>query len=193
VFDWLFDGCLQVSLVLGAAGIGIAVAWWRTRERGYVYGLVLVVVLAGVYVGLTLIYGDTAKEQIKHRVQDIEAGVRADDMDRVFRNFSEKFQVKGSSATFDKQGFRKAAEEAISKYGKPDFLIDQIEVGTVDRENGVGRVGFIVKVTRKGGGDPLFMCRCVGTFAREEKNQWRLKTFELFNYVNANDPIPLPF
>ncbi|MFL5244818.1 MAG: hypothetical protein ACJ8FY_22180 [Gemmataceae bacterium] len=193
MFDWLFDGCLQVFLVLGATGTGLAVAWWRTRHRGYVYSLVVVIILAGVYVGLTLLYGETAKEQIKRRVLDIESGVRADDMNRVFSNFSEKFQVKGSSGSFDKQSFRKAAEEAIRKYGQPDFVIDQIEVGTIDREKGVGKVGFIVKVAQKGGGDPLFICRCVGTFVREDKNQWRLQTFELFNYVNANDQIPVPF
>jgi hypothetical protein len=192
VFDWLFDGCLTVSLVLGAAGVGLAVAWWRTRYRAFGGGFVVVLVLLGLYILLLFLYGETAREQIERKVKEMVAGVDRKDVEAIFKHISDRFELTQGSQTLDKQGLRRYAEEALRRPELRGMLVTDVAVGTIDREKGKAPVGFMVKILGSNEVGDLFY-RVDAEFTLDPDKQWRMKTFKLFRPLGEhNEPVPLP-
>jgi hypothetical protein len=197
VFDWLFDGCWTVSVILGAAGVGCAVAWWRTRQKGYAIGFGIVVFLAGVYIVLSLLV-ETAKGQMERRVQDIANGVKNKQVaDALSRNLSDDFSVKSKSlGTLNKKEFTRHADALRQAYGVVEIRPTQFQLEKVERSEGVAEISFSVRVSGDLG-DQLYRVKAV--FASQPKNHWwekevwLLRTFEYFNpFVDQESPLEIP-
>src|SRR5689334_18151516 len=102
---WLFEGNPTLYFVFAAAGLLFLAAWWRTRKRRYAVGAAVAFgLVAGVYLLDQNVESD--REQLVRHMEDIAAGVRARDFDRVFKNVSDTFR-RGSR---DKRQFREYAE-----------------------------------------------------------------------------------
>jgi hypothetical protein len=198
VFDWLFEGRPAVYVVLAAAAVVLFVAWWQTRKRYWFYGTVAFLALVGLYFLLDRLV-ETDREQIVRKVEEMSAGVRDRNVDRIFANVSEQFRLNNS----DRAAFRQFAERAIRAGDVTDVTVWEFQVpedfrtkvrrtGTTGpQELDAARVSFMVKPQGPRLGAPFF--RCDATFVREADGQWRLFAFQLFQPgVDSNQPFQIP-
>src|SRR5262249_30131143 len=130
----------------GAAGVGLAVAWWRTRYRAFAGGFVVVLVLIGLYILLFFLYGETAREQIEHKVKEMVAGVDHKDVEAIFKHISDRFELSQGSQTLDKPGLRRYAEDALRRPELRGALVTDVSIGPIDKEKGKATAHFLVKV-----------------------------------------------
>jgi hypothetical protein len=198
VFDWLFEGRPAVYVVLVATAWVLFGAWWQTRKRYWLYGMVAFLALAGLYFLLDRLV-ETDREQIVRKVNEMAAGVRERNVDRIFAHVSEQFRLSGS----DRAAFRQLAERAIrngqvTEVKAWDFLFpddfrgtERRTVGGTQQEVQVVRVQFRVKPEGPALNTAGFLCRA--TFIRDPDGQLRLLDFQLFNpLVDQNQPIQIP-
>jgi hypothetical protein len=198
VFDWLFEGRPTVYVLLVAGAVFLLVAWWQTRKRYALLGAGAVVGLIGLYFLLDRLVV-TDREQIVRQVREMAAAVKARNIDGLFAQVSDEFQVGG----LDKAGFRSYAEQAILG-GKVqevevwDFDVPsgfrsphESRVGTSTRPTEVARIRFKAKPKGPILGDAWFLCRA--QFVRDPDGRWRLLHFDVFNpAVDTDQPLPLP-
>jgi hypothetical protein len=177
VFDWLFEGRPAVYVALGVLAVLFAALWWRDRRRAWLVALAVVGVLAGVYLLLDHLV-ETRDEQITHRLQLIEKGVKAGNAEQVMAQFSSQFDYHGIR--------RDALRHGVAARLQSRF-VDELTIWEVRFPDASGRVFF--KAKPKGLGDnPGFQVRA--DFVRDADGQWRMKTFEVFNlFVEAEAPI----
>jgi hypothetical protein len=198
VFDWLFEGRPAVFVVLAAAALVLFVAWWQTRKRYWFYGAVAFLALAGLYFLLDRLV-ETDREQIVRKIEEMSAGVRERNVDRIFAHVSEQFRLNNT----DRAAFRAFADRAIrtgqvTEVKAWDFHFDDDFRATERRtvrgtpqEAQLARVRFTVKPEGPGITTAGFLCRA--TFIRDPDGQLRLLDFQLFNpLVDQNTPMQIP-
>jgi hypothetical protein len=198
VFDWLFEGRPAVYVALAAAAVVLFVAWWQTRKRYWLYATAAFVALAGLYFLLDRLV-ETDREQIVRKVNEMAAGVRERNVDRIFANVSEHFRLNNS----DRAAFRQFAERALRTGEVTDITVWDFQFpedfrARVRRTGTTGppeldgaRVSFMVKPQGPRLGAPFF--RCDATFVRGPDGQWRLFGFQLFQPgVDSNQPVQIP-
>ena len=196
--DWLFEGRPTVYVILAAAAVLLFVAWWQTRKRPWLYATVAFLALIGLYFLLDRLV-ETDREQIVRKVEEMSAGVRERNVERIFANVSEQFRLNNQN----RATFRAFAEQAIRRgqvtevkawdFQFPDDFRTKVRrTGTTGpQELDAARVAFTVKPEGPGLGAPFF--RCEATFVRDPDGQWRLFTFQLFQPgVDSNQPFQIP-
>jgi hypothetical protein len=186
MLESLVDHPVPIYVVLGVAALGLLVGLWVTRKRGYALGLCGVALLA-LLVWLLTILIPTDQKRIVAAINDMRAGVRAGDAERIFRNISRDFRIGGLT----RDGFRKVVDEALARHDVDDIIVWDIDQAEVSRRAGGGTATttFMVKPKANGIPDDRFF-RVFATFVLED-GQWRLKGFELRDPV-VNQPVPIP-
>jgi hypothetical protein len=190
VLSWLSDNSLFLCILFLAVGWGFLVFWWRTKQRHYLLGVYVSAPLAlafAVLPYLNLSHSDA--RQIEQVIRDMCKGVKANDVDRVFRHLSKDFRHGGKN----KEDFCRAAEKAIVDHNVEDVIVWDFEVLDLSREKRIGQVAFSVKAKGNWSAGAEYY-RCEAEFLLNTDNRWRLRGFELFNpYANTRAPIPIPF
>jgi hypothetical protein len=198
VFDWLFEGRAAVYVVLAAALVVLLVAWQQSRKRYWLYAAAAFGVLIGLYFLLDRLV-ETDREQIVRKVEEMSAGVRERNVERIFAHVSEQFRLNNS----DRAAFRRFAEEAIRRgqvtevkawdfQFADDFrATERRTVRGTAQQVPVARVQFRVKPEGPGLTTAGFLCRA--TFVRDPDGQLRLLDFQLFNPLSdQNQPLQIP-
>jgi hypothetical protein len=182
MLEWLVDHAVAVYVVLGVVALGLLVALWATRKRPYALGLVIVLAVAALFALLTL-FVPTDSKRIIGAVQDMEAGVKAHNADRIFANISDQFRLGG----LDKKRFRGWVDQhliQVDTITPSDF--DKMHI---DRAGKVATLEFNVKPKGPLTGDTAFYL-IKATFVLDPDDRWRLKSFEAFNpFVDSDKPM----
>jgi hypothetical protein len=191
VFDWLFDGCLPISLVLGAAGLGLAWAWYRTNQSSFAYGFFILLIMLVIYVTLCF-FVETTSEQIERKIRLMVAGVDQKNVDKIFEHISDRFEYQQGSTRLNKQEMRGYAAEGLRRPELRGILVTGIGVDNIDRGAGTAKALFQVKVLGTNEvGDTFFQVDA--DFVRDSDKEWRMQSFRLFRPIGEhNDPISLP-
>jgi hypothetical protein len=185
MLSWLLEEVAIIYMLLGTILLVAAALWWRTRHNKYLIGAALTVVFIGV-LALLAYFVETDDKRIAKAVQVMAAGVKARDLDRVFRHLSEQFHIGGH----DKASFRRFAENAIRSHNVEDVIVWDFD-GAKGSGKTMRRMAFKVKVRGNwsGGADHYL---CVAEFALEQ-GQWRMLGFQIFNpFMETTRPIPIP-
>lgn len=185
MLEWLVDHAVGVYVVLGLVALGLLVALWVTRKRGYALGLVVVLALAAFF-GLLTLFVPTDRTRVIGAVQAMEAGVKAQNADRVFAHVSDQFRLGG----LDKATFRHFVEQVFSHPGQVDEIhawdFDNLQV---NRAGKVATLEFKVKPKGQMTGDAAYYL-IKAVFVLDPDDRWRLKTFEAFNpFVDSDKPM----
>jgi hypothetical protein len=182
VFDWLFEGRLAVYLFLAVVAVILLGLWWRDRRRGWLFGVAAVGVLIGIYFLLDRLV-ETRSEQISRKLQEMAAGVKAGDTERIFLHVSDRFTFAG----LNKAAFQAAVDRILQARRVTDLAIFDFQ--PLDER---GRVFFRAKpIGDEQGLNIAYIVRA--QFVRDPDGQWRLQSFEVFNpVVNTNTPMQVP-
>jgi hypothetical protein len=182
MLEWLVDHAVYVYVALGLVALGLLIGLWVTRKRPYALGLVVVLAVEAFFALLTL-FVPTDRSRIIGAIQDMEAGVKAHNADRIFANISDQFRLGG----LDKRHFRQWVDEHV---GQVDTItpsnFDKIQI---DRPGKVATLEFNVKPKGPLTGDTAFYL-IRATFVLDPDGRWRLRTFEAFNpFVDSDKPM----
>jgi hypothetical protein len=144
--------------------------------------------LIGVY--LLLDYAvETDGEQIGRHLQEMSAAVRRRDVEIVFNNVADDFQIAGN----DKMALQQLAGGYIRNGTVTDVVVWKYHfVGRTKETPPVAKVNFQVKVKGNLGGAQELFYFCESEFEQGRDKQWRLKRFQLFDPMRENEPVPLP-
>jgi hypothetical protein len=180
--DWFTPVIIILSLITSV----LFVAFWTTRKSKYAGGAVLVLTLI-VLVWLIARALPTDKRAIEAALNDIAAGIKARNTDRVFANLSADFKYR----SYNKSSLRDRADSHIRRGDIDDLEIWNIDVTSVSRKDKKADVEFNVRpigISQRG---EFFLCRSV--FVLEDDGKWRMKTFKLYNpFVETNRAIDIP-
>jgi hypothetical protein len=183
--SWLIDNPL-IYMLLATVAVALIVAWWRTRQGKYVIALVV----TGGLIGLVWLLGnlfESDARQIARKLNEMRVGVQAHDLDRIFANVSDSFRL----GSYDKPAFRRRSDEAMRMHNVTDVAIWDFDVKSISRKDRIAHVQFGVKPHTSFGNDVPYLCRAA--FVLDQDNQWRLKTFQVFNpYVDTKQPLAIP-
>jgi len=131
---------------------------------------------------------ESDREQMIRKLEEMSAGVRDNNLDKVFDHISSSFR-KGS---FDKQSLRSRADEARRSGQVNEIRIwdETIESIDPDAKKATVRFSFSVRGSVSTTNVPYL---CKAFFAKEADGQWRLQGFDIFNpVVDQNSPMPIP-
>jgi SnoaL-like domain len=186
VFDWLFEARLSVSFLLLLVGVVLLVLWWQRRNRRLLLALAAVGFLALVYFLLGFL-GETDREQITRKVQEMGQAVDRKDLELLSRHISEQFEYKRTARTLDKKALLDQTRSAIDRFGVRDARVSSLDVTKLDQAKGTATVEF------RGSADNNRMSRVAvpveADFVRDPDGQWRLKTIRFFRpFVNNLEP-----
>jgi hypothetical protein len=187
VFDWLFEGRLTVYLALGAGAVLLVALWTRDRRRRWLIGVGVLAGLAGVYFLLDRLV-ETPTEQIRRKLDEMGAGVKARDAGAIFRHLSDGFRFRG----MDKAAFRKWVEPMLEGGQVTEVRIWDVAIPEPPRGNGPVRVHFRAKPLgpMTSGVEQAIVH---AEFVRDPDGQWRLKGFEISNpVVDTDKPWDIP-
>jgi hypothetical protein len=191
VFDWLFDGCLPVSLVIGAAGVGLLFAWYRTSQYAFGLGGIIFIALLVIFIAGCFIYGETAREQIERKVQEMVKGVDQKDVNKIFNHVSDRFEYTQGTSKLNKQELRNYATDALRRPELRGMIASQISVDPIDRDAGKALARFMVNVLGENDARALFNVEA--EFTLDPDKQWRMKSFKLHQGIgDQRDQISLP-
>jgi hypothetical protein len=184
--NWLFDHEILMTMLLGSAGVALVVLWWRTRRRLLLVGAFVVVALGGLVWYLASL-SDQAK--IIHAFQEMSAGVHEKNLDRIFAQISNDFNLKGQH----KAEFRRWAEEILRQGGVSDVEVWDVGPQEVSREQRSAKVFLRAKPKGSRVGEGTYY-RVVADFVLDPDGQWRMRSFEVFRPVgDTHEPLPIPF
>jgi hypothetical protein len=173
--SWLVDDASVLYVLLGIVALGLAAGWWFTRQRSYLIGLgVVVLLLVGVWLLGRLI--ETDAKQIKGKLEAMAAGVEARNPDQIFTHISKDFLYRGRVT---KDAFRQKHESDIRNGEVQKIKIWDVDVRNVDRTQRTATVFFKTKAEGMVVRDYQFF-NCRATFVLDPDDQWRLKDFQLF-------------
>jgi hypothetical protein len=181
--DWLTPAIVILALL----ALALFVAFWNSRKTKYALG-------AGAALGLIVLvwliahWLPTDKKAIQAVLNDIAAGIRARNSDRVFANIATDFRYR----TFNKSSLRAAAGPRIRTGAVEDLEIRNLEMTSLSRKDKKADVEFNVRpIGVTASGREFFLCRAV--FVLEDDGVWRMRTFELYNpFVEQNRAIDIP-
>jgi hypothetical protein len=178
---------LTVYIILGVASLLLLLRWQQTRRRTWLFAIVIVAGLAGLYFLLDRLV-ETGREQIERKLKEMAAGVQARNAEGIFTHISDQFRMGG----LDKPTFRRFVDQVLRDRQITELEVWQFEVPPTPRSTQLVEVGFLVKP--KGGitGNAAHY-RCQAHFLRDSDGQWRLRDFQIFNpFVETNQPIEIP-
>jgi hypothetical protein len=191
--EWLFEGQLTVYAVLAVALAFTLMAWKQTPRRSYLAVCVSLAALIGFYFLLDILV-QTDREQIKNSAQEMSAGVKAHDINRIFAQVSDTYNRHAST----KAEFRSASEgvigprlvEEMAVWGwefTPDYKSK--ESASDAREN-LAHVRFMAKPTGASG-TSIYLVDAV--MHRDTDGKWRLQSWEVFDaFHNETSPLKVP-
>jgi hypothetical protein len=187
MLSWLVDHATEVYIVLGIVALAFLIALWVTRKRRYAVGISVTAGLALLFFLFTLLM-PTDQKRILHAIDEMGAGVRERNTDRVFAQISDQFRL-GSQ---DKKAFRGAVEPILRRGEVTEIQVWQFRDFEISRDNRTATVVFQVKPQPAERFDNLFY-RCKATFVLDPDDHWRLSNFQLFNpFVDTDKPIEVP-
>jgi hypothetical protein len=194
MFDWLFEGWLTIYVSLACVGVLLLFQWWQLRKRSWLYGVVGVAALAGVYFLLDRTV-ETDREQIERKVREMAEAVKRGDVDAIFRHLSESFRLNGA----DKGMFRNRVEGALAAK-----LVDEVEVWDVelpenrpdpDPPPGMKSLRIFFRAKPKGGrlvGHEELPYLVRARFVLDPDGQWRMQWFQISDPV-GDHPLDIPY
>jgi hypothetical protein len=181
--NWLYDHQTLVYGFLVCVTVILLVVWRRLRHWPLAAGAAGAVVL----IVLVWFFGRASdQQQIETSINEMAAGVRAHNVDRIFAHIAADFRF-GSA---DRANFRKRVEAHLGEVNEVkvwDFVPDE-----VSRANRTAKVHFMVKAEGNFVDQPVgYLCRA--DFVLESDGKWRLKGFQLTNPVaDTHQPIQIP-
>jgi hypothetical protein len=192
--EWLFEGQLTVYAVLAVALAFLLMAWKQTPRRSYLVGCISLAALLGIYFLLDILV-QTDREQIRHSVQEMSAGVKEHDVSRIFTQVSETYNRHG----LNKAAFRSASEGVFN----PQRLVDEMAVwgwdfapdykskeSASDARDNRAHVRFMAKPTGASG-TSIYLVDAV--MHRDSDGKWRLQSWEVFDaFHNDASPLKVP-
>jgi hypothetical protein len=185
---WLEDNGAILLGLLALAALFLFVAWWRRRKQGLLVGAVVLaalVALGALY--LFVLAGETDRQQIARKINEMSAAVKAGNPDGVFQHIAKDFRYKST----DRSAFRKRVEDHMKARTVTEVVAWDIGPVTVNRTQRTATANFMVR--GKGTLGDSAPHACEATFVLEPDNQWRMVGFKLFNsFVNANQEINVP-
>jgi hypothetical protein len=190
--DWLIDDPTLVYMMLAIVAIGLAVGWWRTRQRKLALGAGIAVLLIGVVWLLCFLIPTDAKK-IAHALQEMSDGVRAHDLDRIFSQVSDQFQQGPPTfgGSLDKAAFRQRSEGIIQDRSVEEVPIWDIKVEKLSRQERSAQVVCSAKPKGNWTSGAFYIIR--SQFVLDADGQWRMKGFEVCNpAVNTREGIRIP-
>jgi hypothetical protein len=171
MIGWLIENASLFYALLAIAAIALVAGWWMTRQGKYLLGLIPVVLL-GVGLWLLAAYAETDQKRIQRTVEEMAAGVRERDLDKVFRHISKSFQ-RANNTAMNADQLRAYAQAHVDKVR--NVAVSKFSVLEISRDKGTARVQFWIR-----GEDELDNpIRCEADFVLEDE-AWRMKLFELF-------------
>jgi hypothetical protein len=185
MLEFLVEQPLPIYLLLFVIVSACLTLWWRNRRGWYVLGALGAFLLGGG-IWLLGVYYETANLQMQRHVQEMSAGVKHHDLDRIFAQISESFHLDN----LGKAHFRKRCAELMERQDVTDVEAWEFEPGAL---SGTTRtMTFKVKPHGNfGGGAAFYQCRA--EFVRDPDGQWRLQTFQIFNpFVDTHTPLQIP-
>jgi hypothetical protein len=187
MLSWLVDHATGVYIVLGIVALAFLIALWVTRKRRYAIGIAVPASLALLLFLLTLLL-PTDRTQIQHAIDEMGAGVRERNTDRIFDQISDQFHL-GSQ---DKKAFRGAVDPILRRGEVTEIQVWDVRDFEISRDNRTATVVFQVKPQPAERFDNLFY-RCKATFVLDPDEHWRMSNFQLFNpFVDTDKPIEVP-
>jgi hypothetical protein len=185
MLESLVNHPLPIYIVLGIIALGLLIALWKTRKRGYALGLAGVAV-AAFLVWLVISLIPTDQKQIAGAIQDMGEGVRKADVNRIFANISDQFRLGG----MQKETFRTFVADRLRRGDVTEVVAYDLEDAQVSRPNRTATIEFKVKPHGNAVQEGTFYF-CKATFVLDSDNRWRLKDFILNDPV-TNRPLDIP-
>jgi hypothetical protein len=184
MFDWLVDNAVTLYVLLGIIALCLAALWWQNRKRYYLIALAVVGGCIAIVVVLSFVVV-TDRQQIRSTILAMRDGVVEAKPEAVFKHLARDFRFDMG----DRKAFIDRATQAIRRHRVQDIVVWGFEFEVPpDREKNA-LVAFRARALADGG-EALFLVRAEFVF---EDDQWRMRTFRLFNgFVNTDQPIPIP-
>jgi hypothetical protein len=186
MLTWLVDDPALAYILLVGAVVILAVLWWRTQQGKYLIGAGIAVLLIGV-VWLISKYVPTDSKRIQQAIEEMSAGVRSRNLDRIFSHVAADFR----HGSLNKEAFRQASERAIREHDVTNVLVWDFELAEVSRQKRSARITFLVK-PEGNLGTPARYLHCAADFVLEPDGQWRMKGFELTDPFEKGERVPIP-
>jgi hypothetical protein len=189
--SWLVDNPTPVYVVLGIVALSFLIALWVTGKRRYIIGIAAAAGLALLFALLTMLmtlFAPTDRGKISHAIDEMGAGVKARDTDRIFAQISDRFRL----GAMDKKAFRNAVDPILRRGDVTEIQVWDFRDFDISREKRIATVVFQVKPQPADRFDNQFY-RCKATFVLDPDDEWRLQTFDVFNpFVDTDKPLSVP-
>jgi len=186
---WLVDHSTGILTVLVLTALVLFIGWWRTEQRFFAIGLVVVGSLA-LAVVLPRLFVVTDRQQLVLNIEDMARNWEERNPDQVYAHLSEDFQ-RGPGE--NKANLMGRTRQLIRNGMVKRCRVSDFETANVSRADRTGTVTFLARGSGDWGG-VSFTIRA--TFVFEPDGKWRLKTFKV--YRPGTDPekaeeVRLPF
>jgi hypothetical protein len=178
MFVWLVENAGVFYWLLGLTALGLAAAWWSTRQRNLLIALGAVIGALGLVWLLSLIV-DTDQKRLQRITDEMVQGVRERKLDKVFAHVSSSFTWRSMNT----QQFRDFAQQKLRQHSLDDLSISTVQL--LKRRNGQATIEFWVH-TAEAQGAPV---RCEIDFV-QENGVWKMKGFDLYMANTGNKWLP---
>lgn len=190
--SWLVDDPTTALFVLGLLALPLAVFWWVRRGEDFgkkklnwikgllarrltgnqccAMGLTCLGFLA-VVVLLLYFFVDSDDKRIQRAIKEMSAGVKEQNVDKIFAHVSERFSLMGQG----KNSYRSVVERYLHNGEITDISVWDSEQAKLTKDKKEATIEF--KVKPKGTLSQGVGYRCLATFVRDSDGQWRLQTF----------------
>jgi hypothetical protein len=185
VFDWLFEGLLSVYIILFLIGCVLLVLWWQRRERGLLYGVGAIGLVALLYFLLDIVR-ETPQEKVEAAIKEMADAAGKHDLDRLFRHVSDGFKYHGH----DKKEFRARVRSALETYSVTNVHVKDLRFLKIDVD--AGRMTVRIAGTASTNQEWGMALPCEVDFVREGDGQWRMKTIRFYNPVLSDEEWDIP-
>jgi hypothetical protein len=191
--EWLFEGQLLIYAILAAALVFLTIGWKQTPRKSYLVGIIALAVLLVLYYVLDLVVV-TDREQIRHALNEMSAGVEARSIGRIFDNVSDTYNRHGMS----KEAFRQVCTGVINARHVDRVAMWGCEFapGYKQRESQSDARETIAKVrfqAKPEGASGVSLYQVDAVFHRDTDGKWRLQSWEVFDpYHNDSGPLRVP-
>jgi hypothetical protein len=186
MLDWLLDNAVVIGLLLGVLIIGLGIAFWVTRKRYWLFGVGGVLVLL-IIVALLKLFVPTDQSRIKNSIEAMRSAVQKQDTDGVMKHIAKDFSFQG----LDRTAFRLAVDTAFKRRLVNDVNVWEFDEIKIDRPNKTASLAFKAKPSPQNtSAEGLEHYLIRATFVLEGEDEWKMKTFQVFNpFVDTDKPI----
>src|SRR5262249_10071792 len=181
--DWL----TPVVIVLSLVALALFVAFWTSRQRKYLAGVVAALALVVVaYVIAHLL--PTDRKAIESAIDDMACGVRNRNPDQIFAHFAKDFRFR----SLTREKFRERAEPFVRGGAVEEVRILGFDKFEFSRAEKKADLEFRVKPFSSLTGDTLYYV-CRARFVLGGDGKWRLQSFDLYNpFMDSQRAIAIP-